>query len=296
VFEDADLRRCGVHSAKACFVLSHGFRAGFNNMESDQATILRTAALRNASQAPEIFAELVDPAFKTQLLASGANHVMCTEELKMHVLAMSALCPGFGTMLANLLSSSEAPAEAQFMLNQRQDEADARLPALTRAASSRAKRGAPSPFQTAHTPRHRPPSSSVLAGGGGGGGSGGSRGPARRPGTVAPKLASLVRPSSKHGLVAAKRRPCAACATGCLRRCKACLGWPTEPAPGVPLRVSSLRSPGSMYEADFMSSTSSRSAVPTGGFGAWRDSRPMCGRVHGCVCVCFVCVCGTSVS
>ena len=55
----------------------------------------------------------------------------------MHVLAMSALCPGFGTMLTNLISSSAAPEQTQFMLRQSQEEADARVPALTRAASAR---------------------------------------------------------------------------------------------------------------------------------------------------------------
>ena len=71
-------------------VLNHAFRLGTGSADSDHVTILRTAALRNASPHPEIFAELVDPAYKTQLLASGANHVMCAEELKMHVLVQLA--------------------------------------------------------------------------------------------------------------------------------------------------------------------------------------------------------------
>lgn len=165
-----------VHLVGSPQVLNHAFRLGTGSADSDHVTILRTAALRNASPHPEIFAELVDPAYKTQLLASGANHVMCAEELKMHVLvqlacvhtwctpcstahisstpshqAMNVTCPGFSTLLTNLITSNDPPDETVWMLKQHSSNPDHILAQRQQARLSDSGRSARSARSTRST-------------------------------------------------------------------------------------------------------------------------------------------------
>mmetsp|Transcript_7913 Transcript_7913/g.28087 ORF Transcript_7913/g.28087 Transcript_7913/m.28087 type:complete len:1680 (-) Transcript_7913:46-5085(-) len=113
VFEDRDLKRAAAAQARAVFVLNAACRGrtGRSAIIDDQAAVLRVAAIRNASPRPEIFAELVSPEHKTQVLSSGGNHVMCANELKVAMMAMSAIAPGVSTLVTNLITSNDPPAE-----------------------------------------------------------------------------------------------------------------------------------------------------------------------------------------
>lgn len=118
VFEDRDLKRAAAASAKAVFVLNSAFRGATPQLASvidDRAAVLRVAAIRNASPHPEIFAELVSPEHKTQVLSSGGNHVMCAMELSVAMLAISAIAPGASTLVTNLFTSNDPPAETDWV-------------------------------------------------------------------------------------------------------------------------------------------------------------------------------------
>lgn len=119
-FDDADLLRAAIPDASAVFLLSPGWQGSEQRaLAADRASALRAASVRNCSEKPEIFASVFHPSMKTQLLSSGANHVMCVEELKMHVFCAAASMPGFTTLFVNLVKSVPSSEYAQQFAQER---------------------------------------------------------------------------------------------------------------------------------------------------------------------------------
>ena len=53
-----------------------------------------------------VYCQLVNPMSKVHESWAEWNYVVCIDELKMNILAKSCLCPGFSTLIANLITSS----------------------------------------------------------------------------------------------------------------------------------------------------------------------------------------------
>eukprot|EP01133_Synstelium_polycarpum_P007023 gene7023-8164_t len=75
------------------------------SQEDDEDNILRVMAVRAFAPHVPIYAQVMSPSLRGHMLTAGANHVISVQELKMNLLAQSCLCPGFSTMIINLLRS-----------------------------------------------------------------------------------------------------------------------------------------------------------------------------------------------
>ncbi|KNE70985.1 hypothetical protein AMAG_15244 [Allomyces macrogynus ATCC 38327] len=107
---DAVVDRADVPSAAACFVLARKFAAP-SSRSVDAENVVRAMAL--AATAANV------PLFVQCLLPDSVPHfdwfaqtVVCTDQLKLAVLARSALCPGFSTLVYLLTTSVSTAAPA----------------------------------------------------------------------------------------------------------------------------------------------------------------------------------------
>ncbi|KAI9184550.1 potassium channel, sub T, member 2 [Blastocladiella emersonii ATCC 22665] len=108
---DSLVGRADVRRARACFVLARKFADSSRAVDAEN--VLRAMALAAASPAP-IYVQCLLPDTRRHF-AHFADTVLCVDTLKLAVLARSALCPGFST-LVYLLSTTIAvpppPAQA----------------------------------------------------------------------------------------------------------------------------------------------------------------------------------------
>jgi hypothetical protein len=89
--------------ARALFVLSR--QNTKDPRKQDTNTLMITLSLKNYNMNLKIHAEVVLPESKTLLVQAGASIVVCTEDLKLKIIAMSMNWPGFSTLLSNLSTS-----------------------------------------------------------------------------------------------------------------------------------------------------------------------------------------------
>ncbi|KNE69933.1 hypothetical protein AMAG_20140 [Allomyces macrogynus ATCC 38327] len=107
---DAVVDRADVPGAAACFVLARKYAAP-SSRSVDAENVVRAMAL--AATAANV------PLYVQCLLPDSVPHfdwfaqtVVCTDQLKLAVLARSALCPGFSTLVYLLTTSVSTPAAA----------------------------------------------------------------------------------------------------------------------------------------------------------------------------------------
>eukprot|EP01012_Entosiphon_sulcatum_P007870 TRINITY_DN14117_c0_g1_i1.p1 TRINITY_DN14117_c0_g1~~TRINITY_DN14117_c0_g1_i1.p1 ORF type:complete len:1108 (+),score=124.65 TRINITY_DN14117_c0_g1_i1:151-3474(+) len=108
----ADLQRCKVETASAVFVLSNKFSS--DQRRDDSATILAVLSVRQCNRTIPIFAQSLLSSSKAQLYDIGATVVYCIPEMRAQILAMSCVCPGFTTLLLNLLLAREVAVKPTF--------------------------------------------------------------------------------------------------------------------------------------------------------------------------------------
>jgi len=100
-----DLASAAVYDAKAVFVVSTG-RSG-NPMLSDATSLLTVRIIKTTSPWVPVYCELNVPTSTMHTWADW-DHLVCAQDLKYALLSKSAVCPGFSTFIANLLTSSSA--------------------------------------------------------------------------------------------------------------------------------------------------------------------------------------------
>lgn len=101
---DFDLRRVEMETASQCFIFSNN--KSTNKQQTDMDTIMSCKGINIRAPRLEICTQLLLASSKGNRSWAGWAQEMCLEEVKHGFLAASALCPGFGTMLCNLIASS----------------------------------------------------------------------------------------------------------------------------------------------------------------------------------------------
>ncbi|KAL8609629.1 hypothetical protein ACOMHN_023765 [Nucella lapillus] len=100
--KDADLARCRMQDAEACFILAARNYADKN--AADQHTILRSWAVRDFAPKCPLYVQIFRPENKFHV--NFADHVVCEDEFKYALLANNCLCPGTSTFVTLLLHTS----------------------------------------------------------------------------------------------------------------------------------------------------------------------------------------------
>eukprot|EP00736_Rhodelphis_marinus_P002081 Rmarinus@m.5927 len=104
-----DLSAVGLASAAAVFVVSS--RQTNEGEKHDRLTVLRTMAIQrylsSRNSFAQLFVQLNRPSdlMEEVLRGGGVHGVLCTQKLKMNVIAKSIVFPGFSTLICNLVSS-----------------------------------------------------------------------------------------------------------------------------------------------------------------------------------------------
>ncbi|XP_063714378.1 potassium channel subfamily T member 2-like isoform X8 [Symsagittifera roscoffensis] len=97
--KDQDLVRAKADMAQCCFILASRNEADRN--KADQATILRTWAVKDFSPMCPLFVQILRPENKFHI--SFADHIVCEEELKYALLANNCVIPAVSTLTTLLL-------------------------------------------------------------------------------------------------------------------------------------------------------------------------------------------------
>lgn len=108
VTSNEDLLRAGAADAEACFVLTDPHSR--DPLEADKATLLRTLMVKNFRPSLQTLVHILDPGFEDilrQTAASKHDKVVCVDSLKAQLIAQSCLCPGFSTLVLNLVRMSK---------------------------------------------------------------------------------------------------------------------------------------------------------------------------------------------
>jgi len=118
-----DLERACAKEAAACFVLSNKFCVDPD--VEDAGNILRALSIKHNTRGKRgkgdlrTLVQLIRPENKHHFVASmnsgvsAIDQIVCIDEMKFNLLGVSCMCPGFSTMMGNLITSSndEPPAD-----------------------------------------------------------------------------------------------------------------------------------------------------------------------------------------
>jgi len=104
IMNEDDLVRAGANTAVACFVFNDGLAA--DPEAADAITVLRVLVLKIFRPVLPCYVQLHQSQNRTQLHMLKKQRLVCIEDLKMSIMGLSALYPGFTTLLTNLLKSS----------------------------------------------------------------------------------------------------------------------------------------------------------------------------------------------
>ncbi|XP_033729802.1 potassium channel subfamily T member 2-like isoform X2 [Pecten maximus] len=100
--KDADLTRCRMQDALACFILAA--RNQSDRTAADQHTILRSWAIKDFAPDCAQYVQIFRPENKFHV--KFAEHVVCEDEFKYALLANNCLCPATSTLVTLLLHTS----------------------------------------------------------------------------------------------------------------------------------------------------------------------------------------------
>ena len=122
VLVDSDLKRADVIRCICTFIFCD--KAASNSYEEDCTTIMRAitikkyVSLHTAGSDANIVLQLCNSVHRHHLAVSacGASNcqIICLDEIKMNLLGKSCICPGFSTVICNLMISASAPRGSQF--------------------------------------------------------------------------------------------------------------------------------------------------------------------------------------
>ncbi|RHY24934.1 hypothetical protein DYB25_007792 [Aphanomyces astaci] len=108
---DPDLCRAKIRDATAVFFLPNKYAKLAN--EEDAANVLRVLAVTNVvADASHLFAMVVNAENHKLLEATGipADHLVCSDEIKLGLMGLSCRCRGLSTLMANLIGSFDMQA------------------------------------------------------------------------------------------------------------------------------------------------------------------------------------------
>eukprot|EP01062_Namystynia_karyoxenos_P002305 TRINITY_DN10823_c0_g1_i1.p1 TRINITY_DN10823_c0_g1~~TRINITY_DN10823_c0_g1_i1.p1 ORF type:complete len:1061 (+),score=300.00 TRINITY_DN10823_c0_g1_i1:106-3288(+) len=100
-----DLERVRVEAAHAVFLLSDRFST--NAVLADCETVMRVLSVKQAAPDVAVYAQVLLPESKPQIITAGADHFVCMLELKMHILATASMVHGFSTLFCNLFRNED---------------------------------------------------------------------------------------------------------------------------------------------------------------------------------------------
>ncbi|XP_060085731.1 potassium channel subfamily T member 2-like isoform X1 [Ylistrum balloti] len=110
--KDIDLKRCRIHEADGCFILTP--TACNNRDEADQHTILRSWAVKDFAPKCRQYIQLFKTENKIHVKFADESrlqqHVVCEDEFKYALLANNCLYPGMSTLVTLLLHTTTGEA------------------------------------------------------------------------------------------------------------------------------------------------------------------------------------------
>ena len=119
ILQDKDLERAHCSAASCIFLLCN--KDSMDPKASDQATVLRAMAAKKylrktGSDDILVIMQMILPdsrQFFSRSRYGDSNHqIVCVDEIKLNLLAKSCICPGFSTMVSNLVRSSNLEASS----------------------------------------------------------------------------------------------------------------------------------------------------------------------------------------
>ena len=114
VMNQMDLYRVGADRAEACFVLCD--KSGRTDPDAeDSLTVMRSLVLETFNPGMKTFVQLLNPRNKEHIVQADVDFILCVDELKMHILAASAVSIGTSTLVNNLFRSFSSPAHVEQM-------------------------------------------------------------------------------------------------------------------------------------------------------------------------------------
>ncbi|OQR88846.1 calcium-activated potassium channel subunit alpha-1, partial [Thraustotheca clavata] len=101
---DTDLKRASASTARLCFVMSN--KLSTETDQSDTATNFITISLRHFNARVPIFVQVLKTDNIRHLHLSGADNILCVDQLKMGLLAKSSVMPGAMALFTAMLFTS----------------------------------------------------------------------------------------------------------------------------------------------------------------------------------------------
>ncbi|EQC39519.1 hypothetical protein SDRG_02957 [Saprolegnia diclina VS20] len=98
---DSDLKRASASTARLCFVMIN--KLSNDGDQSDTASNLLTISLRHYTRRVPLFVQVLKTDNIRHVHLSGANNIVCVDQLKLGILAKSCLIPGLCAFLCNIL-------------------------------------------------------------------------------------------------------------------------------------------------------------------------------------------------
>ncbi|KDO32009.1 hypothetical protein SPRG_03227 [Saprolegnia parasitica CBS 223.65] len=98
---DSDLKRASASTARLCFVMIN--KLSTDGDQSDTASNLLTISLRHYTRRVPLFVQVLKTDNIRHVHLSGANNIVCVDQLKLGILAKSCLIPGLCAFLCNIL-------------------------------------------------------------------------------------------------------------------------------------------------------------------------------------------------
>ena len=112
VLKSSDLHKAMINTSKAIFILANKYTQ--NPTEEDYTNLLRLVSVKNTTETISVIIQLLHSFSKKQVfnITSWNKHrdtALCLNEMKLGLLSLSCLCPGFSTLIANLFYTSDFP-------------------------------------------------------------------------------------------------------------------------------------------------------------------------------------------
>eukprot|EP01117_Protostelium_nocturnum_P016017 TRINITY_DN6266_c0_g1_i1.p1 TRINITY_DN6266_c0_g1~~TRINITY_DN6266_c0_g1_i1.p1 ORF type:complete len:971 (-),score=202.86 TRINITY_DN6266_c0_g1_i1:19-2931(-) len=101
-----DLIRTRLEKAECCFLMTHSDKSTIKaKIDSDAKTILACYAIKKYYPNVPIYVQIENEQHKAAVKAAGVKMVICTEQIRIGILAQSCLCPGFSALIGSLIHS-----------------------------------------------------------------------------------------------------------------------------------------------------------------------------------------------
>ncbi|EQC39531.1 hypothetical protein SDRG_02969 [Saprolegnia diclina VS20] len=98
---DSDLQRASASTARLCFVLANKLAPDAD--QSDTGSNFITISLRHHSKRVPIFVQVLKSDNVKHVSLSGADNILCVDQLKLGILAKSCLMPGTAALICSVL-------------------------------------------------------------------------------------------------------------------------------------------------------------------------------------------------